>query len=139
MQKAEGVGELGRAPRPLYPFAVVATTQRKEKNRGAHRDIYQKTTTPESPPRDESRNQSRGDEYFHRPNGESAIALRSLREAMLACAQYPERTGMARPIDATNAVNSALSTASGGVCPVWGAGGWLSLGGALGAGDPGTE
>ena len=112
---------------------------KKGKNRGADRDIYQKTTAFKSPPSDESRKQRRKPDYFHRPNGEAVAALWSLPEAMLTRSQCEEGAGMAGSVDEAESIDSALQSASGGVSAVWGAGGGLSLGRALGASYAGAE
>ena len=45
---------------------------------------------------------------------------------------------MAGPVDAADALESALSTVAGEMSTVWGADGKLSLGRAMGASDPGA-
>src|SRR6202165_5032678 len=115
------------------------TDQRKEKNRGAHRNVYQKTTAFKRPSSDESRKQRRQPDYFHRPNGEAAAALWSLPEAMLTDSQCEKGAVMAGSVDETEPIDSALRSASSGVSPVRGAGGGGSLGRALGPGYAGAE
>src|ERR1035437_1367807 len=52
--------------------------------------------------------------------------------------RYPQRAGVARSVDAETTVETALLPAARGVSALRGAGGRLSLGGTLGAGDHGA-
>jgi hypothetical protein len=66
------------------------------------------------------------------------LALRGLPAAMLGGSRYSKRAGVARSLDAEVALETALPSAPGGVSPLRRAGGRLSVGGALGAGDHGA-
>src|ERR1700694_1947863 len=124
---------------PVSFRGCLQTDQRKETNRGAHRNVYQKTTAFKSPSSDESRKQRRQPDYFPRSNGAAAAALWGLPEAMLTHSQCEKGAGMAGSVDETEPIGSALRSASSVVSPVRGAGGGVSLGRALGPGYAGAE
>ena len=61
----------------LYAF-VSCLDHGKEQRRGAHRDVYQKTTGIESSPGDEGGTDWGADDDFHRPSGNEVVALRGM-------------------------------------------------------------
>ena len=112
---------------------------KKGQNRGAHRNVYQKTAEFKSPSSDESRKPRRQPDYLHRPNGEAATALWSLPKAMLRGSQRGKGAGMEGPVDEKEPIDSALPYAASGLSPVRSAGGGGSLGRALGPGNAVAE
>ncbi len=74
----------------------------------------------------------------YRPAGKAALALRGLPTAMLGGSRCSETARVARSLDAEAALETALPSAPGGMSPFRSAGGRLSVGRAVGAGDHGS-
>src|SRR3974377_2488118 len=87
--------------------------QRKDRLRGAHRNIYQKATAFESAHGDQGRGNRRKDDGFHLSPGESPAALRRLPPPMPEGPRCTEGTGMARYVNAPGGVDAALSSSPG--------------------------
>src|SRR5205085_11479260 len=126
------------APRYRVNFAVSDQGIRKDPNRGAHRDLYQKTTAFESSHRDQGGRDPRVHAGVYRPAGKAALALRGLPTAMFGGSRYSQRARVARSVHAEAAIETALPTAPGEVSPLRCAGGRLSMGRAVGASDRGV-
>ena len=74
----------------------------------------------------------------YRPAGKAALALRGMPVTMPGGSRHSKTAGVARPVDAEAALETALLPAPGGMSPLRSAGGRLSVGGALGAGHHGA-
>src|SRR6516225_3840115 len=105
--------------------------------RGAHRNLYQKTVAAASPYGEQSGGDCRMHAGADRPVGKEAVALRSLPPAVPRGSRYSPRAGVARFVDAEAAIDLALPSAAGGMSSLWGAGGGVSVGGAVGTSDYG--
>jgi len=74
----------------------------------------------------------------HRPAWKATLALRGLPPAMPGGPRYSSRAGVARSVHAEAGLETALPSAPGGMPTMRGAGGGLSVGGAMGASDHGA-
>ena len=124
-------------PGPLS-FRDCSAEQRKEENRGAPGDIYQKTVAIESSYRDEGGGNRRVHDRLDRPARQAVAAVRGLRAAMPGGPQCEKGAGLARPVAAEVALETALPPPPGRVPTVRCARGGLSVGGTLGASDDGA-
>ena len=134
MQQVSG-GVDGVNPRNIQSFEGCCYSHRKEEDRGARRNVSQKATGIEGAYGDESGGDREVYDRPHRPARASAAALRGLPATVPQGAQRAQDAGMARSVDAETAVETALPPASGRMPQVRLAGGGLSLGGAVVAGD----
>src|SRR3989442_4632154 len=125
-------------PGSIRPFEGWYSRTRTEEDRGAHRDVHQKTTGVESPSGDEGPGNGGLHDHPHRPAGGSATALRAVPAAMPEGPQHAKEEGVAGSIDAEVAIEAALLAAPGGVPAVRVTSGGFSVGRALGTSDDGV-
>src|SRR3989442_15686023 len=85
-------------PGSIRPFEGWYSRTRTEEDRGAHRDVHQKTTGVESPYGDEGRGNGGLHDHPHRPAGGSATALRAVPAAMPEGPQHAKEEGVAGSI-----------------------------------------
>src|ERR1700694_20703 len=130
-------GRLRSTSAPLYPSTLFANTQRR-RYRGAHRNVYQKTTALESPHRDQGGGNRRGPARGHRPPRSAAAAVWGVPAAMSSGGECETGAGMARSVHAEDGVDAALPAAAGRLPALRGPGGGRAVGGALGARDDGA-
>src|ERR1019366_5401421 len=101
----------------LWPISLLCSSGPTTKGsvRGAHRDIYQKTTAVESPHCDQGGRKRRVHAGAHRPPGQTTVALQRVPPAMPGSAQRAAPAGMARSVDAYDAPETVLLPAAGGM------------------------
>src|ERR1700691_1848912 len=105
----------------------------KGTDRDAHGDVHEKAAGIEGSSGNKSGGNRRVPDCPHRPVGRSVATLRGVPPAVPEGAQGAQGAGMARPIDAEIALETALPPSSCPMPPVRLAGRGLSLGGTVGA------
>lgn len=119
-----------------YTF-VFPTKEYERTNQDAPRNVYQKTVTFESPYGDEGGRALGWRAGAHRPAEAVIVVLWGVPAAMPERSRYARYAGVARSISSEGELETELPPAPGGVSPMRRAGGGLSVGRALGAGDHG--
>lgn len=119
-------------------FRVSDQGIRKDTDRGAHRDLYQKTVAFESVYRDQGGRDRRVHAGLYRPAGKAALALRGLPTAMPEVHDIRKEREWRDLSMRKLPLKLRYPSAPGGVSPLRSAGGRLSVGQAVGASDHGA-